>query len=66
MREKIPWNIHFLAKSNEKEKENIQNMDHAAETKGMIWPQTRTNRHPAYRTLPTGEGELDLSFNKGK
>ena len=25
--------MHFLAKSNEKEKENIQNMDHAAETK---------------------------------
>ena len=63
MREKIPWNIHFLAKTNEKE--NIQNMDHrdAAETKTNIWPQTRTSRHPAYRTLSTGGGVLDLSFN---
>ena len=34
MREKIPSNMHFLAKSNEKE--NIQNMDHAAETKKGI------------------------------
>ena len=31
--------------------------------KRNIWPQTRTNRHPAYRILPTGEGVLDLSFN---
>ena len=39
-------------------------MAHAAETKKRnIWPQTRINRHPAYRPLPTGEGALDLSFN---
>ena len=60
MREKIPWNIHFLAKRNKNEKENIQNMDHAERN---IWPQTRASRDPAYRTLPTGGGVLDLSFN---
>jgi len=33
MREKIPSKMHFLTKVTKKKKENIQNMDHATETK---------------------------------
>lgn len=62
MREKIPSNMHFLAKSNEKEKRKYQKIWITQPRQKKEYLTSNEDKSPP-GTLPTGEGAIDLSFN---